>query len=112
VDQRCFIATAAYGSSLDLHVQALRKFRDRYLLTNTVGRAFVSVYYNYSPPIADFIGSNERLRAAARWTLTPIVYGVEYPVVFLICLLAMTMVLVFIMRTKKTVSENNTSVRG
>jgi len=85
---RCFIATAAYGSALDPHVEALRTFRDRVLLKNAPGKALVAMYYAYSPPAADFIREHESVRAVVRWTLTPIVYGVEYPlaVVMILCL--------------------------
>jgi len=84
----CFIATAAYGSYLDPHVRVLRKIRDRYLLTNGPGRRFVQAYYRYSPPLADFIRRHEPLRAAARWTLTPIVYLLEFPKAGLLLLTA------------------------
>jgi len=67
----CFIATAAFGSPLEHHVQALRDFRDQYLLINSMGKAFVLFYYAFSPPIADFIAKNGALRAAIRVCLYP-----------------------------------------
>jgi alpha-tubulin suppressor-like RCC1 family protein len=78
---RCFIATAAYGSSLDYHVAALRAFRDNYLLTNRAGRSFVDFYYRYSPPLARIIARHPALRAMTRWALTLVVYGVMHPLV-------------------------------
>lgn len=75
----CFIATAAYGSYLHPQVQELRNFRDTYLLTNRPGRAFVALYYHFSPPIADFIAQHETFRLIVRLLLTPIVLAFVNP---------------------------------
>ncbi len=80
----CFIATAAYGSYLDPHVKVLRDFRDRYLITNPFGKAFVMFYYKVSPNLANYIKEHETLRIVTRFTLTPIVYGVKYPQITLL----------------------------
>jgi len=72
-DGGCFIATAAYGADWLAEVQALRDFRDRYLLTNAAGRWFVKQYYRYSPPVADYLHEHEYLKPAVRWLLMPLV---------------------------------------
>jgi hypothetical protein len=69
----CFIATAAYGTAMAEEVQILREFRDRYLLTNSVGQRLVDIYYSISPPIADFITEHPRLKPVVRVGLMPVV---------------------------------------
>ena len=71
----CFIATAAYGYYSAPQVQALREFRDRYLMTNGVGRAFVEWYYRYGPIGAEFITAHAWLRPVVRTALMPAVGG-------------------------------------
>jgi subtilisin family serine protease len=78
-DGGCFMATAAFGSSFKRHVRMLRDFRDRYLLTSSIGKAFVALYYKFGPFIADFITRNGTLRAAVRVCLYPVV-GCRYVV--------------------------------
>jgi thermitase len=69
----CFIATAAYGSPMAQDVRYLRAFRDQYLQTNEPGRWFVSQYYKYSPPLADYLRQHDDLRTVVRAGLSPLV---------------------------------------
>jgi subtilisin family serine protease len=102
----CFIATAAFGSPLEPQVKALRDIRDRFLLTNPLGKAFVTSYYRYSPPVAEFIADHERVRTLVRWGLLPLVWAsllilrsgpleVITVFIFLVVLTAITLLLVF-----------------
>ena len=70
----CFIATAAYGTPLTEEIEVLRQFRDEYMLTNLEGRLLTSLYYTYSPPLADYISKHESLRAITRMALEPITW--------------------------------------
>lgn len=97
----CFIATAAYGSYLDPHVMPLRRFRDSYLMTNAPGRAFVSLYYRTSPPIADYIARHEALRTAVRLVLTPIIFMVEYPLHMSIALVMLALITYSVYRRRQ-----------
>ncbi len=88
---KCFIATAAYGSFLHPHVTELRAFRDHYLLTHPAGRLFVERYYEYSPALAAYIAQHDILRAITRLILAPIVYIIIQPLwtlTFLLLLLS------------------------
>lgn len=67
----CFVATAAYGSYQEPHVQVLRQFRDRYLTTNAVGRRATELYYRVSPPLARFVAARPWARGATRVMLLP-----------------------------------------
>lgn len=69
---KCFIATAAFGTPMENEVLTLRQFRDRYLLTNPLGKELVDLYYTISPPIADSIRNNETARAVVRAILEPV----------------------------------------
>ncbi len=68
----CFIATAAYGSPFAERVETLRRFRDRWLVTHSLGAAFVDFYYKHSPSLADAISRSSVARAATRTVLYPV----------------------------------------
>ena len=70
----CFIATACYGSPRAEEVQVLRNFRDKYLMKNPAGRAFVRLYNKYGPIAADFIRDKETLKKIIRQHLKPIIW--------------------------------------
>jgi len=62
----CFIATAAYGTPKAQEIDYLRDFRDEVLLQSNAGELFVELYYEHSPPIADWIAQREWRRRAVR----------------------------------------------
>jgi hypothetical protein len=70
---RCFIATAAYGYYSAPEVQALRTFRDRYLLTSAAGRMIVAWYYEHGPAAAAFLNDHPGYKPMARTALMPAV---------------------------------------
>jgi len=78
VGDGCFIATAAYGTSTAEEIDTLRAFRDEVLLQNILGSHFVNLYYEVSPPLADFISEHEGLRTLVRELLVdPVVWVVD-----------------------------------
>jgi hypothetical protein len=69
----CFIATAAFGTPLAKQIGILREFRDRYLLTNVMGRRFVTWYYKNGPAAAGYIQSRPALKSIVRAALYPLI---------------------------------------
>ncbi|MBF0300687.1 MAG: hypothetical protein HQK51_18380 [Oligoflexia bacterium] len=79
----CFVATAAYGSYLDPHVQTLREFRNLILKKTHLGQMFIVFYENNSPTLAHLIQNNLLLKTITRIILTPIVFA-TIPIVNLV----------------------------
>lgn len=117
VPKLCFVATASYGHDSG-EVGLLCEFRDKCLLTNPLGTAFVKTYYAISPPIADFISEHEGLKAAVRVALKPLIVVAEYatndeiaPVgaawfaVFMLCGLTSSAMLVHISKRNRKSKE-------
>jgi hypothetical protein len=69
----CFIATAAYGSEWTHEVSVLRRYRDEVLARSAVGRAFTTLYYRFSPPVARMIARSALARAGVRTVLQPLI---------------------------------------
>jgi cold shock CspA family protein len=70
----CFIATAVYGDYDHSQVQVLRRYRDDHLRTQSFGRAFISVYYFCSPPIANWLRKHPTFAKPIRVILDKIVF--------------------------------------
>jgi hypothetical protein len=72
----CLIATAAFGSELTPQVQYLRHFRDHYILSTVSGSAFMntfnSIYYSFSPQVADYEREQPWLQATVKAALYPL----------------------------------------
>jgi hypothetical protein len=67
----CFVATAAWGSPLEAHVEALRHARDRLRPASPLFAAATDLYYRSGPAAADLVGRSEVAKAMARRVLEP-----------------------------------------
>ena len=71
----CLIATAAFGSELAPQVQQLRELRDNTVLATSSGTAFMSgfnsIYYAFSPSVADIQRESPAIREATKILLAP-----------------------------------------
>ncbi|MEN2975117.1 MAG: CFI-box-CTERM domain-containing protein [Candidatus Caldarchaeales archaeon] len=78
VTGRCLIATAAFGSEIAPQVQALREFRDGFVMETFAGenfmKAFHAFYYSWSPYIAQAEHENEYLRTFIRISIYPLLW--------------------------------------
>jgi peptide/nickel transport system substrate-binding protein len=72
----CLIATAAFGSELTPQVQYLRNFRENYILSTASGSAFMSafnsIYYSFSPQVADYEREQPWLQSTVKAMLYPL----------------------------------------
>ena len=72
----CLIATAAFGSELVPQVQFLREYRDSTIMASAVGSSFLnafnSIYYSFSPTVADAERNNPILQETVRLVITPL----------------------------------------
>lgn len=70
----CFIATACYGNYHAPEVRLLRHYRDEVLQQSTFGRAFIKVYYTFSPPLANMLARSEKGKKFVRkYFLLPLI---------------------------------------
>ena len=73
----CLISTATFGSELAPQVQMLREIRDNKLLSTESGSAFMSgfnsLYYSFSPTVADLERQSPIFKEAVKLTLTPLI---------------------------------------
>jgi len=71
----CFIATAVYETPEHPDLDVFRDFRDNQLLTNSLGKWLVSIYYEIGPSLAKYIASqpkfknftHQKLKNLAQW---------------------------------------------
>lgn len=69
----CYIATAVYGSYNCPEVWTLRRYRDEVLSEKILGRAFIRVYYSFSPLAVRMFKKNGRISALTKKLLDGIV---------------------------------------
>jgi len=72
----CLIATAAYGSEMASQIQTLRELRDYTVMSTDSGNSFMnmfnSIYYSFSPSIADLERQSPLFKNMVQVTITPL----------------------------------------
>jgi hypothetical protein len=68
----CFIDAAVHADPIANEIGILRKFREKYLFTNPSG-GLLKLYYNFSPPMVEFITENPSLKPIVKAGLLPAV---------------------------------------
>lgn len=100
---RCFIATAAFGSDMARHVKILSEFRDKRLVTNSIGRGIINTYCTFSPHLADYLHKHPFARDVVRYALIPLT-GIAYislyipPFVLLFAFILLLLAVVYCVR--------------
>jgi len=73
---RCLIATAAFGSEIAPQVQFLREYRDNTIMTTVAGSSFLyafnTIYYSFSPTVADTERTYPLLQETVRAGIVPL----------------------------------------
>ncbi len=73
-DEDCFVATAAYGTSLAVEIQILREFRDKHMRAYVIGNLFIDWYEKNGPKLAAFLNEYPILKPLVRqYFLEPII---------------------------------------
>ena len=70
----CYIATAVYGSYDCPEVWTLRRFRDNNLSKSLFGRAFIKIYYFFSPILVKILGKTKTFNKFWKKRLNKMVY--------------------------------------
>ncbi|WP_291727853.1 CFI-box-CTERM domain-containing protein [Bernardetia sp.] len=73
--ESCYIATACYGNYDAPEVIVFRQFRDKVLLKNSFGVAFVSFYYRFSPYWAKKLEKKKKINGYVRKFLLQPIYN-------------------------------------
>jgi len=71
-ENKCFITTATYGSSQAYQVKLFRKFREKFLWTNSLGLLVSRTYNAYGPFAAKWIYKNPWSKSFVRAGLYPL----------------------------------------
>ena len=69
----CCIVGIAYGTPEGKELTTLRKWRDKKLSKNKVGRTLIKTYYTLSPLLLIFIIKSEKMKAFTRMFMNPFV---------------------------------------